>query len=60
MDFKVGDIVVIKSGGPQMTIEKIGSIGFYNKEVGAHCCWFENNKIQRDVFRFDTLKLVKE
>jgi len=60
MEFKVGDIVVIKSGGPQMTVEKIGPLGFYSKEIGVHCCWFVDNKLQRDVFRFDVIKLDKK
>jgi len=53
MEFKVGDIVSIKSGGPSMTVEKIGKIDFYGREIGVHCCWFVDNKLQRDVFRFD-------
>jgi len=55
MDFAKGDVVVLKSGGPKMTIEKIGPLGFYKKEVGAHCCWFENEHLNRDAFAFDIL-----
>jgi uncharacterized protein YodC (DUF2158 family) len=60
MDYKVGDVVILKSGGPNMTIEKIGPIGFYKKELGAHCCWFEEKQSKHDVFAFDTLKIVQD
>ena len=43
MDFKIGDVVVFKSGGPIMTIEKIGHRNSVNDEVVATCVWFENN-----------------
>ena len=35
--FKVGDVVVLKSGGPRMTVESVAN------EV-AHCVWFEKTK----------------
>jgi uncharacterized protein YodC (DUF2158 family) len=60
MEFKVGDIVVVKSGGPPMTVEKIGKMDFYGREIGVHCCWFVDNKLQRDVFRFDVIELEKK
>jgi uncharacterized protein YodC (DUF2158 family) len=42
MDFKVGDIVKLKSGGPKMTIEKTGPLNSNNAETGIHCVWFVN------------------
>jgi uncharacterized protein YodC (DUF2158 family) len=33
--FKVGDIVQLKSGGPKMTVESIESTG------AAFCVWFD-------------------
>jgi len=42
MDFKVGDVVVLKSGGPNMTIEKIGPRNSTNAENVIHCVWFVN------------------
>jgi uncharacterized protein YodC (DUF2158 family) len=41
MDFKVGDIVKLKSGGPKMTIEKFGTVNSNNAD-GIHCVWFDN------------------
>ena len=60
MDFKEGDIVVLKSGGPEMTIENIGPLNFYSKIIGAHCCWFNANDLKRDVFTFDVLKKIEK
>ena len=42
MDFKVGDVVVLKSGGPKMTIEKIAPRNSTNSENVIHCVWFSN------------------
>lgn len=43
MDFKVGDVVQLKSGGPRMTIEAVS-------ENLVDCVWFEKNKIDRNAF----------
>jgi len=41
MDFKVGDVVVLKSGGPKMTIEKIEPSNSNNAE-SVKCVWFNH------------------
>jgi uncharacterized protein YodC (DUF2158 family) len=41
MSFKVGDIVKLKSGGPDMTVTRIGTAG---EEPMAWCVWFEGSK----------------
>lgn len=42
--FKPGDLVVLKSGGPIMTVDYIGAREHYDGEVkgrsGVHCVWF--------------------
>lgn len=43
MSLKPGDVVQLKSGGPQMTIHAI------NNDV-ATCVWFEGKKVCRDTF----------
>lgn len=43
MSLKAGDVVQLKSGGPQMTIHAI------NNDV-ATCVWFEAKKVHRDTF----------
>jgi uncharacterized protein YodC (DUF2158 family) len=53
-DFKVGDAVRLKAGGPDMLIESIGpqSHGFTS---GAWCIWQVGNQKKRDFFEFMTL-----
>jgi uncharacterized protein YodC (DUF2158 family) len=49
MDFKVGDQVLLKSGGPTMTIEKIMG-------TRISCTWFNGkNELSRDVFEAEAL-----
>jgi uncharacterized protein YodC (DUF2158 family) len=55
MDFKAGDVVVLKSGGPKMTVEKIGPRNSTNPEEVVHCIWFENGHVNTDKFSFDIL-----
>jgi uncharacterized protein YodC (DUF2158 family) len=42
MDFKVGDIVTLKSGGPKMTIKKTEPLNSNDAETVIHCVWFVN------------------
>ena len=57
---KAGDVVVLKSGGPKMTISSI-----YNSNTGpgtdttrVKCCWFEPTQthLMRDDFAIEQLK----
>lgn len=51
--FEVGEVVVLKSGGPRMTVA--GEDGF-NEDMVA-CTWFdEKNKVVRDSFPPQSLK----
>jgi uncharacterized protein YodC (DUF2158 family) len=43
-DFKVGDTVSLKSGGPPMTIDYIGRQRGGDPYNSAQCSWFETNK----------------
>jgi uncharacterized protein YodC (DUF2158 family) len=40
MDIKAGDVVKLKSGGPKMTVEKIGLDSSGNATTFVQCCWF--------------------
>ena len=40
MEFKLGDLVRLKSGGPLMTVEKVGQRPMTNED-GVWCTWFE-------------------
>lgn len=53
MEFKAGDLVKVKSGGPLMTVEKVGKFGML-EEDGVLCVWFEKDGkkeiVKREVF----------
>ena len=49
---KSGDLVVLKSGGPTMTVDTVNTDIFDdNKITGVLCVWFVGDKLQR--VRFD-------
>jgi len=48
--FKPGDVVILKSGGPLMTIE--GEKG----KLGYPCRWFEGNDPKRGFFPPETIE----
>jgi uncharacterized protein YodC (DUF2158 family) len=39
-EFKAGDLVQLKSGGPIMTVEQVGKTAML-QEDGVWCVWFE-------------------
>jgi uncharacterized protein YodC (DUF2158 family) len=50
--FKSGDLVVLKSGGPVMTIDTVNTSIFDDDEItGVLCVWFIGDKLER--VRFD-------
>ena len=49
MDFKVGDRVMLISGGEVMTVEEI------NGDL-VDCVWFNRKKVERDSFLPATLR----
>jgi uncharacterized protein YodC (DUF2158 family) len=59
MDFKPGDIVTLKSGGPKMTIERIYPRSSSNPEVIALCTWFDGAKSEHIEFYPEALKAVQ-
>jgi uncharacterized protein YodC (DUF2158 family) len=61
MDFKTGDVVKLKSGGPLMTVEKIGRTQFSDEDA-VWCTWFETTGGKRVVQRetFASAMLEKE
>jgi uncharacterized protein YodC (DUF2158 family) len=44
MEFKQGDVVRLKSGGPDMTIEEIDAQG------NASCIWFQGSLVKKQDF----------
>jgi uncharacterized protein YodC (DUF2158 family) len=51
-DFKPGDVVELKSGGPPMTIERQAP----SAGEGWACTWFDGAKKEGAIFRADALK----
>ncbi|UST97762.1 YodC family protein [Pseudomonas siliginis] len=49
-DIQKGDVVQLKSGGPQMTVQGVDDYSPTGPEEGAHCVWFEKNKREDSVF----------
>ena len=50
-EFKNGDVVVLKSGGPAMTIEEI-------KDNKCKCQWFKDNSLKYNYFLVHSLENV--
>ena len=48
-NFKPGDFVELKSGGPKMVVDSLTS-------GGCHCTWFSGSKQNRGYFSKETLK----
>jgi uncharacterized protein YodC (DUF2158 family) len=59
-EFKIGDVVELKSGGPKMTIDNIGDYSLMGSagHDQAHCVWFEKTKRITGTFEFAVLKKV--
>ena len=56
-EFKAGDVVQLKSGGPNMTVNFVENTSGTEE---AACSWFINNKKESSRFPVTTLKLVPE
>lgn len=52
--FEVGNIVKLKSSGPEMTVEKV----FEDRDT-YRCQWFAGKKLESGVFPGDSLSLVQ-
>ena len=54
-EFRAGDVVQLKSGGPKMTIDGIDKYGMGATHDSANCVWFEGTKRKQAVFELITL-----
>ncbi len=53
--FNVGDIVKLKSGGPDMTVRSIYADA-HDKFDGNYCCqWFAGKKLDKGIFPEESL-----
>ena len=58
---KVGDVVVLKSGGPKMTVDRIGRPVRSPNTESAWCNWFDSdNKQQNGVFALESLAIYEQ
>lgn len=49
-EFKSGDIVVLKSGGPEMTVKT-----FTHSQQAYLCQWFAGKKLEQGNFKSESL-----
>ncbi len=50
-DFKDGDVVQLKSGGPKMTVDS------WDEELGVyHCSWFAGDELKNAAFESTSLQ----
>ncbi len=54
IEFKIGDIVQLKSGGPKMTVENPGS------STNLWCQWFAGSKLEKGNFPKESLNKIDE
>jgi len=57
MDCQAGDTVQLKSGGPKMTVERIGSSADSNAVL---CFWFEGHKLHEQWFKPTSIRKFEE
>ena len=58
---KSGDLVVLKSGGPTMTVDLVNtSIFDDNKVTGIVCVWFVGDRLERVRFEPDAIEPVRK
>lgn len=53
--FDIGDIVRLKSGGPDMTVAEVGEI---EGRPTVWCTWFEKDKQDQSTFHPGTLERI--
>ncbi|RBM83907.1 YodC family protein [Vibrio paracholerae] len=52
---KIGEIVKLKSGGPDMTIKQV-----YTSDQEYRCQWFAGKKLDNGIFPHDSLIKVEQ
>ena len=57
-DLKKGDVVILKSGGPKMTVQNFVAQkpGLTTDVKWVHCIWFEGNTVHEYNFERSVLK----
>lgn len=57
MDFNVGDVVRLKTGGPKMVLEEVVASGRENPK--AKCKWFDRKQACSEEFALSSLDRVR-
>lgn len=57
--FSVGDVVLLNSGGPKMTVESV-VYDTSDDTYSVDCTWFMGDEVQEGTFVGETLQLAKE
>ena len=52
--FKPGDVVKLKSGGPKMTVDSVGTF-LPGDDIQAKCVWFEGKKMYVEILSLASL-----
>ncbi|ODN43450.1 YodC family protein [Piscirickettsia litoralis] len=56
--FAVGDVVMLKSGGPPMTVKTVSQLDYLD-DIEYACCWFNQSDqefiLQQGIFSGETL-----
>ena len=53
-ELKIGDIICLKSGGPEMTVARIFDDG---KQVSTQ--WFGGKKLEKGAFPIESIEIVE-
>jgi len=56
-EFKKGDTVRLKSGGPLMTVQDVDDYGPLGPKDGVKCVWFEGKHREDSVFDSAVLEI---
>ena len=54
MHIKKGDVVLLRSGGPEMTVRKVGKEAFGQRTIW--CVWFSRSQKTEAAFDLEVLK----
>lgn len=57
-EIRVGSSVRLKSGGPTMTVEQLGTTQLGGEVVHAWCQWFDKTKLTTGVFPVTSLEAL--
>jgi uncharacterized protein YodC (DUF2158 family) len=60
MEFKVGDVVRLNSGGPEMTVVLVAEKKFSHGGIAivVACTWFEGKRLKEGEFKPETIGKV--